>query len=55
MGLRAVILHNETYYVLGDSSMNVGTMTIAGFRPEEVKKILKLPDSCYPLYVMTIG
>ena len=29
-------------------SLNVGTVTMAGFKPEEVKKVLKLPDSDYP-------
>ncbi len=36
-------------------SRNVGTVTMAGFKPEEVKKALKLPDNEQPVYIMPIG
>jgi len=36
-------------------SRNVGTVTMAGFKPEEVKKALKLPDNEQPAYIMPIG
>jgi len=28
---------------------------MAGFKPEEVKKALKLPDNEQPVYIMPIG
>jgi SagB-type dehydrogenase family enzyme len=36
-------------------SRNIGTVTMAGFKPEEVKKALKLPDNEQPVYIMPIG
>jgi SagB-type dehydrogenase family enzyme len=36
-------------------SRNLGTVTMAGFKPEEVKKALKLPDNEQPVYIMPIG
>ena len=36
-------------------SLNIGTVTMAGFKPEEVKKALKLPDNEQPVYIMPIG
>jgi SagB-type dehydrogenase family enzyme len=36
-------------------SRNIGTLTMAGFNPEEVKKALKLPDDEQPVYIMPIG
>jgi len=36
-------------------SKNLGTVAIAGFNPEEVKKALKLPDGEQPIYIMPIG
>jgi len=33
-------------------SLNIGTVTMAGFKPEEVKKALKLPDNEQPVYIM---
>jgi len=43
------------YYSLEAISRNVGTVTMAGFKPEEVKKALKLPDNEQPVYIMPIG
>ena len=36
-------------------SLNIGTVTMAGFKPEEVKKALKLPDNEQPVYIKPIG
>jgi SagB-type dehydrogenase family enzyme len=36
-------------------SLNIGTVTMAGFKPEEVKKALKLNDNEQPVYIMPIG
>jgi len=36
-------------------SLNLGTVVMAGFRPEEVKKVLKIPGDEMPVYVMPVG
>jgi SagB-type dehydrogenase family enzyme len=36
-------------------SRNLGTVTMAGFKPEEVKKALRLPDNEQPVYIMPMG
>ncbi|OPY12947.1 MAG: Nitroreductase family protein [Syntrophus sp. PtaB.Bin001] len=36
-------------------SRNMGTVTMAGFDPEEVKKALKLPYQENPIYIMPLG
>lgn len=35
--------------------LKLGTVTMGGINPEEVKKALKLPDSELPIYVMPVG
>ena len=37
------------------AARNLGGVTMTGFKPEEVKNILKLPDDEYPVYIMPVG
>jgi SagB-type dehydrogenase family enzyme len=36
-------------------SLDLGTVSMAGFKPDEVKKALNLPDKEQPLYIMPVG
>lgn len=36
-------------------SLNLGTVSMGGFKPEEVKKVLDLPDEEAPIYIMPLG
>ena len=36
-------------------SLNLGTVVIAAFRRDEVKKVLRLPEEETPLYLMPVG
>ena len=36
-------------------SLNLGTVSMAGFKPDEVKKALNLPEKELPLYIMPVG
>ena len=55
---------NWAYYEAGHAAQNVflqtgslklGTVVMAGFKPEEVKKALNLPEKETPLYIMPVG
>jgi SagB-type dehydrogenase family enzyme len=55
---------NWTFYEAGHASQNIylqcvslnlGTVAMAGFKPEEVKKALHLPEKEQPIYIMPIG
>jgi SagB-type dehydrogenase family enzyme len=36
-------------------SLKLGIVTIGGFKPEEVKKALKLPENEQPIYILPVG
>jgi SagB-type dehydrogenase family enzyme len=55
---------NWMYYEVGHAAQNVylqavslklGTVAMGGFKPEEVKKALNLPEKETPLYIMPVG
>lgn len=47
--------HVSQNVYLQAESLKLGTVTMAGFKAEEVKKILKLPANEQPIYLMAIG
>ncbi|MCX7966253.1 MAG: nitroreductase family protein [Syntrophorhabdaceae bacterium] len=36
-------------------SLNLATVVMAGFNPEEVKKALPIPEQEQPIYIMPLG
>jgi nitroreductase len=36
-------------------ALKLGTVTMAGFKPEEVKRALSLPEKEQPIYIMPFG
>ena len=36
-------------------SLNLGTVVVGALKDHEVRKILKMPDEEYPLYIMPVG
>ena len=47
--------HVSQNVYLQAESLKLGTVTMAGFKAEEVKKVLKLPANEQPIYLMAIG
>ncbi|MCX8021914.1 MAG: SagB/ThcOx family dehydrogenase [Syntrophorhabdaceae bacterium] len=47
--------HSSQNVYLQCVSLNFGTVAMAGFKPEEVKKALNIPDGEQPIYIMPIG
>lgn len=47
--------HSAQNLHLQATALNLGTVEIAAFRPEELKKLLSLPENEEPLYFMPIG
>lgn len=47
--------HAAQNVLLQAVSLNLGTVVMTGFRPEEVKKVLGLPDDELPIYILPVG
>jgi SagB-type dehydrogenase family enzyme len=47
--------HVSQNVYLQAESLKLGTVTMAGFKAEDVKKVLKLPASEQPVYLMCVG
>ena len=45
---------SQNIYLQG-VSLGLGTVAMAGFKPEEVKKALSLPEKEVPIYIMPLG
>ena len=45
---------SQNVYLQG-ISLGLGTVAMAGFKPEEVKKALSLPEKEVPIYIMPLG
>lgn len=47
--------HSAQNVYLQGVSLKIGTVVMAGFKPEEVRKALNLPKSEQPIYIMPFG
>lgn len=47
--------HAAQNVLLQSVSLDLGAVVMAGFRPEEVKKVLGLPDDELPIYILPVG
>lgn len=47
--------HVSQNVYLQAESLKLGTVTMAGFKPDDVKKALKLPSDELPIYLMSLG
>ncbi len=47
--------HVSQNVYLQAESLKLGTVTMAGFKPEDVKRALKLPANELPIYLMALG
>ena len=45
---------SQNIYLQG-VSLGLGTVAMAGFKPDEVKKVLNLPEKEVPIYIMPLG
>jgi len=47
--------HAAENVYLQAASLRLGTVSIAGFKPEDVKRALALPEKEQPIYIMPLG